>query len=41
MMNQSTNSLGVRDVTTAAGRGPVPRHHTRRSVPEIEREAVG
>jgi hypothetical protein len=41
MMNHSTNIRGVRDVTTAAGRVPVPRHHTRRSVREIEGKATG
>jgi hypothetical protein len=41
MMNQSTNLVRVRDVTPAAGRGPAPRHPTRRSVPEIEGKATG
>jgi hypothetical protein len=41
MMNQSIDIPRFHDVTTAAGRRAAQRHRTQRSVPEIEREAVG
>jgi len=40
-MSQSTDILPERNVTTAADRPAARRHHTRRSVPESEREATG